>query len=85
MVVPDDGDWSELSARCLERLGTRAVVVADVERISISCGYGVPLMRFEGPGAPEMGCWADSKGAEGLGAYRRENNAESIDALPVFV
>lgn len=75
--------WHELSARFPERLGMRAVVVVDVERISTSCGYGVPLMSFEGE-RHEMQRWAEAKGADGLAAYRREKNSESIDGLPAF-
>jgi hypothetical protein len=75
--------WEELSARFPDRLAARAVVLVDVERISTSCGYGVPLMRFEGH-RHEMERWAQSKGADGLDAYRRKNNAESIDGLPAL-
>ena len=29
--------------------------------------------------------WADTKGTEGLEAYRREKNARSIDGLPAVI
>jgi hypothetical protein len=56
-----------------------------VRRVADSCGYGVPLMRFEGlrPHAP---AWAAKKvrvgGTEALDAYQREKNARSLDGLP---
>jgi predicted pyridoxine 5'-phosphate oxidase superfamily flavin-nucleotide-binding protein len=63
--------------------GTRAVIRVDVDRISDSCGYGVPLMEFVGE-RPQREKWLESKGAEGVRDYVRERNAKSIDGLPAF-
>jgi hypothetical protein len=52
-----------------------------VERVSDSCGYGVPLYDFKGH-RTQMGAWAERKGPEGIRAYEREKNAASIDGLP---
>ncbi len=54
--------------------------MVDVERVSTSCGYGVPLMTFEGH-RENMARWAEIKGADGLAAYREEKNALSLDGL----
>jgi hypothetical protein len=63
----------------------RAIVVVDVERISDSCGYGVPLMAYEGE-RPHHEKWADKKlrtgGPDAIVAYQREKNARSLDGLP---
>ncbi len=63
----------------------RALIRIDVERISDSCGYGVPLMSFEGT-RPHMDAWAGKKlrvgGSAALEAYQRSKNARSIDGLP---
>ena len=65
----------------------RAVIVVSVERIADSCGYGVPLMRFEGT-RPHSGAWAEKKlrvgGPDAIARYREENNAVSIDGLPAL-
>jgi hypothetical protein len=65
----------------------RAVIVVSVERIADSCGYGVPLMRFEGT-RPHLDAWAEKKvrvgGAEAIAQYQAENNAASIDGLPAL-
>ncbi len=61
--------------------GARSVIRVAVERVSTSCGYGVPLMRFEGERSL-LTEWAGKKGTDGLVAYRAEKNAASIDALP---
>ena len=82
-VMAGDPRWGELSAHFPDRLGARAVMLVDIDRISTSCGYGVPLMRFEGH-RHEMERWAQAKGAQGLEAYRRQKNAESVDGLPAL-
>lgn len=65
----------------------RAVIVVAVERIADSCGYGVPLMSYEGE-RPHMEAWAEKKmrvgGAEAIEAYKAEKNAVSIDGLPAL-
>jgi len=60
---------------------TRAVVLVDVERVSDSCGYGVPVMEVVGE-RDLMRLTAQKKGPEGLAAYRAQHNAVSIDGLP---
>jgi predicted pyridoxine 5'-phosphate oxidase superfamily flavin-nucleotide-binding protein len=63
----------------------RSIVVVHVERIADSCGYGVPLMGYEGQ-RPHTDAWAEKKlrtgGADALLDYQREKNSESIDGLP---
>ncbi|MGP0029806.1 MAG: pyridoxamine 5'-phosphate oxidase family protein [Acidimicrobiales bacterium] len=61
-------------------VGVRSVIVVDVSRISDSCGYGVPLMSFEGH-RPTMDQWSARKGPEGIRNYWSEKNAVSIDNL----
>jgi len=60
------------------------VVQIEVERIIDSCGYGVPLMRFDGKRDQYDG-WVDKKVRDGgLDAYVAEKNAVSIDGLPAI-
>jgi hypothetical protein len=65
----------------------RAVVRVDVRRVADSCGYGVPLMSFEGQ-REHMDAWAAKKlrvgGSEALVDYQREKNTRSIDGLPAL-
>ena len=65
----------------------RAVVVVHVERIADSCGYGVPLLRYEGS-RPHSDLWAEKKlrtgGATAIADYQAEKNAASIDGLPAL-
>lgn len=63
----------------------RAIVDIEVTRIADSCGYGVPLMSYEGL-RPHQDAWAGKKlrtgGEEALLDYQREKNAVSLDGLP---
>jgi hypothetical protein len=61
----------------------RAVIRVHLERISDSCGFGVPLMDLVA-GRPQRERWLASKGDDGLREYVRERNASSIDGLPAF-
>ena len=65
----------------------RTVIRVEVERIADSCGFGVPLMAYEGE-RPQSRAWAQSKLAKGgpgaLDEYVAEKNAASIDGLPAL-
>jgi hypothetical protein len=65
----------------------RTVIRVDVERIADSCGFGVPLMTYQGE-RPQSLAWAQRKLAKGgpdaLDDYVAEKNAVSIDGLPAL-
>ena len=65
----------------------RTVIRVAVERIADSCGFGVPLMAYEGE-RPQSLAWAQTKLAKGgpgaLDDYVAEKNAISIDGLPAL-
>ena len=63
----------------------RSIIRVDVDRVSDSCGYGVPLMSFEGPREHyrlSVEKKVRVKGADGYRAMARERGAQSIDGLP---
>lgn len=80
-VEPGDVDWDELIARFPATDGARCVVRARLDRISDSCGYGVPLYEYAGE-RDQLPEWIERKGAAGVERYKAENNSESIDGLP---
>jgi Pyridoxamine 5'-phosphate oxidase len=80
-VLPGDGGWEELAARFPPQPGTRSIVTVALERVSDSCGFGVPLMSYDHD-RPNMAEWANRKGEDGLVEYRAKKNARSIDGLP---
>jgi hypothetical protein len=62
--------------------GVRSLIHVEVERIADSCGYGVPLMSFEGT-RPQQAAWQQKMVRNGgFDAYVAEKNAASIDGLP---
>ena len=61
--------------------GARSVIRVRVDRVSTSCGYGVPLLTYEGE-RDQLTAWAERRGPDGLVEYREDENAVSIDGLP---
>jgi hypothetical protein len=89
-ILASDERFAELAGRCgFEESGVaearRAIVRVEVTRVADSCGYGVPLMTFEGL-RPHADAWAQKKlrvgGAEALVDYQRQRNGTSLDGLP---
>jgi hypothetical protein len=60
--------------------GVRGAIRVHVDRVSDSCGYGVPLMEYVGE-RPQREAWLANKGADGVREYVGEKNAVSIDGL----
>ena len=73
-------EFSRFAAHFPEYEGTRAIILVEVSRISDSCGYAVPMMRYEGE-RTQLTAWAQKLGAEKLKSYRREKNLSSIDRI----
>jgi hypothetical protein len=90
-VQAGDQRFAELAERCsFEQqpnvaAARRAIVLVEVTRVADSCGYGVPLMSFDGL-RPHADAWAEKKvrvgGEQALLDYQREKNAVSLDGLP---
>ncbi len=81
VALPGQPGFDEVVSRRPAHPGTRAVVVVDVERVSDSCGFGMPLMDLVGE-RDALRRSAETKGPAGLAAYRAAHNAASIDGLP---
>lgn len=82
IVEPADAGWPAL--RALFPAGpARAIVQVEVTRIADSCGFGVPLFRYEGE-RTQLPAWMERKGEEGLLDYQRLKNATSLDGLPAL-
>jgi hypothetical protein len=91
-IRPEDRRFAELVERCdfdepaIEQ-SRRSIVLVEVTRIADSCGYGVPLMSYEGE-REHARKWAQKKvrvgGTEALSDYERSNNAVSLDGLPAL-
>lgn len=76
-------EYAALRPRFVDFPGDRAVIVVDVERVTDSCGYGVPLMDYR-KDRTLMRQWSEKKGIAGQAEYRRDRNLTSIDGLPAY-
>jgi len=59
----------------------RSIIRVALDRIADSCGYGVPLYRYEGE-RRQLPDWVARKGTTGIARYQDENNRVSLDGLP---
>jgi hypothetical protein len=89
-VPAGDPRFEELVERCAfdgpsVPQSRRAVVLVDVTRVADSCGYGVPLMSYEGE-RPHAEKSSQKRvrvhGPDAYDDYKRKHNAVSIDGLP---
>ena len=80
-IEPGDAEWESLRARFPAMPGERSIVRVRVERVSDSCGFAVPLYRYEGDRSV-LTDWVEKKGPEAVEAYKAEKNRKSLDGLP---
>lgn len=83
VVTVYDDDFAAWAAWFPENPAARAVIVVDVERVSDSCGYALPLLSLDEERdllTPNM----QRRGPDGVVAYRVQKNRTSIDGLPAF-
>lgn len=82
VVMPGEPRFAELRG-CFpdDLLAVRSIIVAHVDEVRTSCGYGVPLMSYEGDRDDQVR-WARRKGEDGIERYLVERNSASLDGLP---
>lgn len=83
VIEPAHPDFERLIAFYEPGPGVRSIIRIELDRISDSCGYGVPVLRFESD-RQQLSLWAEKKGEAGLAKYKRDKNAASIDGLPAL-
>ena len=83
VLEPHDHEFNHLRASFPAEPAGRAIVRISIDRISDSCGYGVPLYGFEAHRS-QLPAWAARKGTRGLIEYEEANNRVSIDGLPAL-
>jgi hypothetical protein len=80
-VLRGSSEWDELAGNFSIYPSTRQIIVADIDLVQTSCGFGVPLYEYKGERDKHFE-WADRKGIEGLQEYMIEKNLKSLDGLP---
>ena len=79
-ILPGSPEWNSLYPLFPPLAGTRQIIIADIERVQTSCGFGVPLYEYQGQ-RDTLVNWASKKGEEGVKEYQQKNNLVSIDGL----
>jgi len=80
-VLPGSEMWELYAPGFTIYPSTRQIIVAEIDLVQTSCGFGVPMFDYAGERDIHFD-WADKKGAEGLQQYMKDNNLTSLDALP---
>ncbi|MBK6995500.1 MAG: pyridoxamine 5'-phosphate oxidase family protein [Lewinellaceae bacterium] len=80
-VLPGTEHWEEYAQHFNLYPSTRQIIVADIDLVGTSCGYGVPLYEYSGE-RRILFDWAERKGEAGLSTYIQEKNLKSLDGLP---
>lgn len=83
-VLPGSADWETYAPNFKIYPSTRQLIIADINLVQTSCGFGVPLFSYEGERDIHFD-WAKKKGADGLQAYIQEKNLVSLDGLPTDI
>lgn len=83
-VLPGTPEWEQYAPHFTIYPSTRQLIVARINLVQTSCGFGVPLFTYEGERDIHFE-WAEKKGREGLREYIRDNNLESLDGLPTVL
>lgn len=81
VIEPGDVDFDALRSVFPAVEGARAIIRAHIDRVADSCGYAVPVYRYEAE-RNQLQEWSRRKGPEGLVRYRADRNRYSIDGLP---
>lgn len=81
VVREGDDEFAELRALFGAHHGVRAVIVADIDRTSNSCGFSVPFMDYVGERETLSEHWA-KRDDEQVTKYWELKNSTSIDGLP---
>ncbi len=80
-VLPGMPAWEQYSSGFTLYPSTRQIIVAEIDLVQTSCGFGVPLYNYTGERDIHFE-WAEKKGADGLQEYIQQNNLKSLDGLP---
>ncbi|MCC6459878.1 MAG: pyridoxamine 5'-phosphate oxidase family protein [Saprospiraceae bacterium] len=80
-ILPGSEHWEQYAGQFAIYPSTRQILVADIDLVQTSCGFGVPLFDYAGERDIHFE-WAERKGETGLREYMLEKNRISLDGLP---
>jgi hypothetical protein len=80
-VLPNTEEWEQYAPNFTIYPSTRQLIVADIDLVQTSCGFGVPLFEYVGERSVHFD-WAEKQGEDGLQDYVKKKNRVSLDGLP---
>lgn len=80
-ILPGSAEWMVYAPHFTIYPSTRQLLIATIDTVQTSCGFGVPLYQYTGEREQHFE-WAEKKGAAGLAEYIQKNNLRSLDGLP---
>jgi Pyridoxamine 5'-phosphate oxidase len=84
VIRPYAPEWEHYALQFDLLPGARQIILVQIEQVQTSCGFGVPLLAYQGD-RPTLIDWAKQKGEDGVQAYQRQKNQHSIDGLPTYL
>jgi len=80
VIEPHQDGFKTLASLFPVYESTRAIIRVHVKKIIDACGYSVPLYTFNKQ-RDTLIKWAENKGSDGLSAYQKQKNLQSLDGL----
>ena len=81
IIEKDHADFERLIPLFDPEIGIRSFIKIHLDRISDSCGFGVPVMEFKHH-RKQLRTFNERNGEEKLADYKIQHNSQSIDGLP---
>jgi Pyridoxamine 5'-phosphate oxidase len=81
IIEKDHADFEGLIPLFDTEIGIRSFIKIHLDRISDSCGFGVPVMEFKFH-RKQLRTFNERNGEEKLADYKIQHNSQSIDGLP---
>ena len=84
VIAINDPEFARLASHFNQKLdGIRSIIRVEVDRISDSCGYGVPEYQYVRDRQSTQN-YIEKNGDAAMGEYRLKNNLKSLDGLPAL-
>lgn len=85
-IHPRDAAWAAAAAQFPALDGARQIFDLSIDLVQTSCGTGVPLMQYTADRVEEeLLPYFRDMGSDGVEAYWRKKNIETIDGFPTGV
>ena len=79
-ILRDSEQWNTYATHFNIFPSTRQIIVADIDLVQTSCGFGIPFFEYVGERTTHFE-WAAKKEEEELLDYQKQKNTVSIDGL----